>query len=248
MSPTGEALCDRLKNFAFESPHSPALPANESLADAIAEHVQLVQAIIGSELGEASLRDLLDPVGWLDAQTIYAFLEAVAASAAIAVVAVQPYIWMFRLIAGRPTTAVAFDSTPFRLVIYNTITTAGAELGGSAVAHTTHTTDTPERDTVSNVRGNAKLTPSSTSRTRAGRKRRGASVEGIGTPKRPPTRTCARKIVAPENALTSAARKRFRAASALLPPSFGPAPTGPVPTAPLYTSPKKFSFAAVEGA
>ncbi|VDM50130.1 unnamed protein product, partial [Toxocara canis] len=96
-TPTREALCNRLKKFALTSPHPSSLPANEPLPDAIAEHVQLVQAIIESEVGEASLRDLVDPVGWLDAQTIYAYLEALAASASVAVLVVQPYIWMLRV-------------------------------------------------------------------------------------------------------------------------------------------------------
>ncbi|KHN74953.1 hypothetical protein Tcan_14331 [Toxocara canis] len=51
-SRTAEPLCGRLKKIALNSPHPPALPANESLPDVIAEHLQLVQAIIRSELGE----------------------------------------------------------------------------------------------------------------------------------------------------------------------------------------------------
>ncbi|VDM32903.1 unnamed protein product, partial [Toxocara canis] len=100
MTPTGLALCDRLQKFAFKSPLAPPTPApppTAYLPDCIAEHVQLVQAIIGSEVGEPSLRDLLDPVGWLDAQTVFAYLESVAAGADISVAVVQPYIWMLRL-------------------------------------------------------------------------------------------------------------------------------------------------------
>ncbi|VDM51228.1 unnamed protein product [Toxocara canis] len=60
-STTAEPVCDRLKKIAVNSSHPQALPANESLPDVIGEHLQLVQAIIDSELEEGSLRDLLDP-------------------------------------------------------------------------------------------------------------------------------------------------------------------------------------------
>ncbi|VDM42606.1 unnamed protein product [Toxocara canis] len=66
MSITAEALCERPKNAALNSLHSLALPANKSLLDVIAELLQLVQAIIGSELGEGWLRDLLDTLGKMD--------------------------------------------------------------------------------------------------------------------------------------------------------------------------------------
>uniref|UniRef100_A0A183VGH8 ULP_PROTEASE domain-containing protein n=1 Tax=Toxocara canis TaxID=6265 RepID=A0A183VGH8_TOXCA len=119
--------------------------------------------------------------------------------------------------AGRPTNDVAFDSTRWRLVIYNTITAQRAEF---ANANTTHPTGTAHADRVASghaVCDNA--TQHSTLRTRAA-KRSGPSVEGIGTPKRVATTTRARKRVAPENAATAAARKQFRAAGAELPPSF----------------------------
>ncbi|VDM43867.1 unnamed protein product [Toxocara canis] len=108
MSTTVKLLCDRLKNIAPNSPHPPALPSNNSMPDVIAQHLQLVQAIIGSELGEASLRDLLDPVVRLDAQTMHVYSEALAATSAIGVVVVQPYIWMLRL-ANAESTAPYMD-------------------------------------------------------------------------------------------------------------------------------------------
>ncbi|VDM38584.1 unnamed protein product [Toxocara canis] len=129
-----------------------------------------------------------------------------------------------QLIAGRSTNVVALESSRFRRVIFNAITAPRAQREGSAIANTTHPTSSAEAGTVASghaVCDNAKVTRSSTARTRAA-KRRGASVEGSGgTPKRLPTRSCARKSVVAENAVTSAAWKRFRAASAQLPPSFG---------------------------
>ncbi|VDM50231.1 unnamed protein product, partial [Toxocara canis] len=92
-----EQLHNRLRKITLNSPQAPLLPANERLPDVIVEHLQVVEAIVGSEIGEASFRDLLDPVGWLDAQTIYAFLESVAPTAAISTIIVQPFIWMLRV-------------------------------------------------------------------------------------------------------------------------------------------------------
>ncbi|KHN78110.1 hypothetical protein Tcan_09367 [Toxocara canis] len=63
--------------------------------EAIAEHLLIVQAVIDSELGEGSLRDPLDPVDWLDAQTIYLYLEPIAAASPIRALLVPPFIWMF---------------------------------------------------------------------------------------------------------------------------------------------------------
>ncbi|VDM51292.1 unnamed protein product [Toxocara canis] len=99
-SNTPQPLCDSLKKITLNELHSPTVPVNERLPDVIGDHLQLVHAIIDSDLGEASLRDLLNPAGWLDAQTIYAYLESVAANSTISVIIVQPFIWMSRIVNG----------------------------------------------------------------------------------------------------------------------------------------------------
>ncbi|VDM51227.1 unnamed protein product [Toxocara canis] len=86
-----------------------------------------------------------------------------------------------QLMAGRPTNDVAFDSSRFRQVIYNTVTAPRAQRDRSAVANTTHPRGTGDADTVASahaVRGNAEVTRSSTSGTRAA-KRRGAVLTEV---------------------------------------------------------------------